>query len=111
MHRTKPNTTDGFILLEVLVAMSLILGAWMISVGAYQQVALRFNQQESKRAELRKTFDAYEIAEQFRTNAIQPILINSSNISSKVMKNESARVSSRNRPLHPVAQSATKNQR
>jgi Tfp pilus assembly protein PilV len=111
MHLTKPNTADGFILLEVLVAMSLILGAWMTSVSAYQQVALRFNQQESKHAELRTALDAYELAEQFRANTIQPILLNSSNISSKDMKNESSRVSGRNRALYPATKSTAKNQR
>jgi Tfp pilus assembly protein PilV len=91
--------------------MSLILGAWMTSISAYQLLALRFNQQESKRAELRRALDAYELAEQFRANAIHPILLNSSNISSKDKKNESSRVSSRNRFMHHATKSTTKNQR
>jgi Tfp pilus assembly protein PilV len=36
----RPENSNGFILLEVLVAMSLILGVWMASIGAYQGLAL-----------------------------------------------------------------------
>ena len=62
----RSETPNGFILLEVLVAMSLILGVWMTSVGAYQGLALRLAQQEGRRSELRLDFDAYELAEQLR---------------------------------------------
>jgi Tfp pilus assembly protein PilV len=111
MHLTKPNAVDGFVLLEVLVAMSLILGVWMTSISAYQGLALWFKQQGSKRAELRRNLDTYELAEQLRANAIQHILLNPSNISSKDTKNESSRVSSWNRAVHPATKSTTKNQR
>ncbi len=58
MRLTKPN---GFILLEVLVAMSLILGAWLSSIHTYQGLALRFIGLEQKRVELRQVFDAHEL--------------------------------------------------
>jgi len=98
MRLVSPNVPNGFILLEVLVAMSLILGVWMTSIGAYQGLAHRLIQQESKRSQLRQTFDTYELAEQARVN-----------ISSKDIKYESSRVSGRNRTMHPINKSTTKN--
>jgi Tfp pilus assembly protein PilV len=94
----RPENLNGFILLEVLVAMSLISGVWMASNEAYQGLALRLIQQEAKRLQLRGSFDAHEIAEHLRANGkqIQP------SISSKDLKRESSRVSSRNRSLRPV---------
>jgi Tfp pilus assembly protein PilV len=67
----RPEPSNGFILLEVLVAMSLILGVWMSSVGAYQGLAFRLTQQESQRSKLRRDFDEYEIDEQMRVNGNQ----------------------------------------
>lgn len=59
IHRiTDPG---GFILFEALVAMSLIIGAWMVSTNAYQRLALTLSQQESKRSHIRKEMDAHEI--------------------------------------------------
>ena len=52
---------DGFILLEVLVAMNLIMGAWMVSTNAYQRLALILAQQEGKRSEIRRQIDAHEL--------------------------------------------------
>ena len=98
MRFATPNVPNGFILLEVLVAMSLILGVWMTSIEAYQGLALRLVQQENKRSQLRQTFDSYELAEQARVN-----------ISSKGIKHESSRVSSRDRALRPITKSTTKN--
>ena len=54
--------SQGFVLLEVIVAMSLILGSWMALVGTYQNLALRTAQTESKRTQLRTEFDAFEVA-------------------------------------------------
>jgi len=112
MRLISPDTQNGFILLEVLVAMGLILGVWMTSIGAYQGLALRLAQQESKRLQLRQDFDIYELAEQVRANKNQtnlPNVSSISNISSKGIKNESSRVSSRNRSEHPVTKSTFKN--
>jgi type II secretory pathway pseudopilin PulG len=93
---------QGFILLEVLVAMSLILGSWMALVGTYQNLTLRTTQTESKRAQLRGELDAFEMGEQVRVNI-------STNI--KGQSNESTRMSSRNRAKHVTAQPALKNER
>jgi Tfp pilus assembly protein PilV len=114
MSLNTQNPANGFILLEVLVAMSLILGVWMTSIGAYQVLALRFKQQESKRSHLRQTFDGYELAEQVRVNNANNKQISppsDPNIPIKDVKHESSRVSSRNRAVHPATKSTTKNQR
>lgn len=105
----RSETPNGFILLEVLVAMSLILGVWMTSVGAYQGLALRLAQQEGRRLELRLDFDTYELAEQLRVNSNQAHLRNTTNTSSIGLKNESSRVSSRNHSVRPVIKPALKN--
>ena len=93
---------QGFVLLEVLVAMSLILGSWMASVSTYQNLILRATQMESKRVQLRREFDVFEVSEQARVSI-------STNI--KGQNYESTRVSSRHRAQHATSQSASKNQR
>ncbi len=93
---------QGFVLLEVLVAMSLILGSWMALVGTYQNLTLRTIQTESKRAQLRSEFDAFEMSQQARVSI---------STHSKGQSNESTRVSSRNRTKHVTAQPALKNER
>ena len=82
--------------------MSLILGVWITSVGAYQRLALILNQQESKRSHNRKELDAYEMQEQARANRTLP---------GNSLINESARVPSRNRSVRTSAQSTTKKKR
>jgi type II secretory pathway pseudopilin PulG len=93
---------QGFILLEVLVAMSMILGVWMSSVGIYQRLALNLVQQEAKRSQLGKDLDAFEAQEHSRAHF---------NIPSKSLSHESARVSSRNRAVHTSTQSTIKDKR
>jgi Tfp pilus assembly protein PilV len=105
----RPEPPNGFILLEVLVAMGLILGVWMTSVGAYQGLALRLTQQESKRSQLRRHLDEYELAEQARVNGNQVNLLKTPNKSSKGLKNESSRMSSRNRSFRSIAKSNSAN--
>jgi len=83
----RPN---GFILLEVLVAMSLIMGSWMTATHSYQKLALILLQQERKRSQLRSELDAYEIAS---------------------VKNDATRVSGRNHTLRTSTKPAIKGQR
>ncbi|MBU3627595.1 prepilin-type N-terminal cleavage/methylation domain-containing protein [Polynucleobacter sp. AP-Reno-20A-A9] len=97
-----PINCQGFILLEVLVAMSMILGVWMASVGVYQRLALTLTQQESKRSQLRKDSDVFEMQEHSRINL---------NLPNKALSNESARVLSRNRAVRTSAQSTIKDKR
>jgi hypothetical protein len=99
MRPPKPN---GFILLEVLIAMSLILGAWTVSVGVFQALALRLTQEEAKRTELRLAFDAYEISGGHS---------HVGNLIHKGAKNESSGMPSWHRVMHHSAQSITKNGR
>jgi len=93
---------QGFVLLEVLVAMSLILGGWMASIGTYQNLALRSTQMESKRAQLRREFDVFEMNEQARVSI-------STNI--KGQHHESTRVSSRHRAKYATSEPTAKNKR
>jgi len=88
---------NGFVLLEVLLAMSLIVGVWMALVGTYQNLALRNAQEESKRAQLKKEADAFEISEHVRASIT---------VASKGLSHESSRVPSRNRAI-PVASKPT----
>ena len=92
----------GFILLEVLVAMSLIVGSWMAMAHIYQGLALRQTQLQVKKAELRKESDVFEIGEHTR---------NMHNISGDSVKNESARVSSRSRSKYSTVSPIIKNKR
>jgi Tfp pilus assembly protein PilV len=96
---------NGFVLLEVLLAMSLIVGVWMALVGTYQNLALRNAQEESKRAQLKKEFDAFEIGEHLRANTAAAAA------SSKGLSHESSRVSSRNRAIPVTSKSTSQKQR
>ncbi|QWE08907.1 hypothetical protein [Polynucleobacter ibericus] len=88
----------GFILLEVLVAMSMILGVWITSVGAYQRLALSLTQQEAKRSQLRKELDAFEMQEYDRLNLNSP---------AKVLRNDTTRVPGGNRSMRTPPQSTS----
>lgn len=90
---------EGFILLEVLIAMSLILGVWMSMVQIYLGLALRQTQLQAQKTELRKELDVFERSEHARF------------ISTGSVKNESTRVFSRSRSLPGASQSITKNKR
>ena len=94
--------SQGFVLLEVILAMSLILGSWMALVGTYQNFALRTAQVESKRAQLRREFDTFEIGEQLRLRV---------STNTKGQNHESSRVSRRHRAQHAAAQPTSQNQR
>jgi hypothetical protein len=100
--RLSKDAQSGFILLEVLAAMSLIVGTWMAMIYIYQGLVLRQTQLQVKKIELRKESDVFEISEHAR---------NVRNISSGVLNHESTRVSSRTRSVHGATQSTTKNKR
>jgi hypothetical protein len=96
------DTSQGFVLLEVLMAMSLILGSWMALVGTYQNLVLHATHMESKRAQLRGELDTFEVGEQLRVRA---------RTNTKGQNYESSRVSRRHRAQHAVAQPTSQNQR
>ena len=82
--------------------MSMILGVWVASVGVYQRLALNLIKQETKRSQLRKEVDTFEIQEQVRANL---------DLSSKGISNDIARVSDRNRSMRTATQSTIKDKR
>ena len=84
---------NGFILLEVLVAMSLVAGSWMALSNTYQGVILRLGQLQEKRAELRKEMDRHELAILAATQ-----LSNSKPVSGKIV-DESIGMSRQSRPI------------
>jgi len=96
------ENSQGFILLEVLVAMSMILGVWMASVETYQHLSLNLVQQEVKRSQIRKELDAFEMQEHSRANL---------NLPHKVLINEPTRVPGRNRSMRTSTQPAIKDKR
>jgi cell division protein FtsL len=89
----------GFILLEVLVAMGLIVGTWMAMTHIYQGLALRQLGQQAQRAQIRKQSDDFELSEYLRSH------------SEERSKNESSRVLHRDRTLRDATQSPAKGQR
>ena len=103
--RLLKDTQGGFVLLEVLVAMGLIVGSWTAMIHIYQGLVLRQTQLQVKKTELRKESDVFEISEHARNTH------NVRNTSSGVLKDESTRVSSRSRSVHGTTQSTTKNKR
>lgn len=56
----------GFILLEVLVAMGLVLAGWIGSVNAYHIVLLRMGQEVQKRVQIHRELDEHEIKQSQR---------------------------------------------
>jgi competence protein ComGF len=97
---SRPEHFQGFILLEVLVAMSLILGVWTASMGVYQRLAFNLTQQEVHRSDLRKEFDAFEVQEHARVTQL---------ISQQGLSHEPARVPSRHCSVRNATQSSFKN--
>ena len=100
--RLGSTNCSGFILLEVLVAMSMILGVWISSLGAYQHLAFNLSQHDAKRTQVAKECDAFEIQEQVRSNASLP---------SKGLNHEFARVPSRHRALRASIEPTLKDKR
>jgi type II secretory pathway component PulJ len=93
---------DGFILLEVLVAMSLVASSWMGLSNIYQGMILRLGQLEEKRVELRKEMDRHELA------ILTAAQSNSSNQISRKLADESIGVSRRSRPIPSLGRTTHK---
>ena len=55
------ESSQGFILLEVLIAMSLVLTSWLVLSHTYQALLLRFGQLQEQRMQSRKELDQFEI--------------------------------------------------
>jgi type II secretory pathway pseudopilin PulG len=95
----KEEIKQGFILLEALIAMSLIVGVWMAMVQIYQGLALRQNKLQAEKVQLRKESDVFELSEHARSNQHGSV------------KHEFTRVLSRSRAVPSSSQSAVKNKR
>jgi hypothetical protein len=96
------QAANGFILLEVLVAMSLVAGSWMGLSNTYQGLILRLDQLQKKRVELRKEIDQHELA---ILTAAQP---NNSKPVSRKLVDESIGVSRRPRPIFGLGRTTHK---
>ncbi|MBU3621175.1 hypothetical protein [Polynucleobacter sp. CS-Odin-A6] len=64
LNPTSPTSdqANGFILLEVLVAMSLVASSWMTLGNTYQQMVLRLGQLQEQRVQMKQTLDQHELA-------------------------------------------------
>jgi hypothetical protein len=52
---------NGFILLEVLVAMSLVASSWMALGNTYQKMVLRLGQLQEQRVQMKHALDQHEL--------------------------------------------------
>lgn len=95
----KKEMQQGFILLEALIAMSLIVGVWMGMVQIYQGLAFRQIKIQSEKAQLRKESDVFELSEHARSHTHGSV------------KHESSRVLSRSRAVPNASQPPLKNKR
>ena len=77
---------NGFILLEVLLAMSLVAISWIGLGNAYQLLVLRLGQEQNKRLQIHQELNQHEMHQHKLQQSRLPI-------------NESARVSRRNRHI------------
>ena len=87
------RAAGGFILLEVLVAMSLVASSWIGLSNTYQGMILRLGQLQEKRVELRKQMDRHELS---ILNAAQ---LNNPHQISRKLADESIGMSRRSRPI------------
>ena len=95
----KKGMQEGFILLEALLAMSLIVGVWMGMVQIYQGLALRQTKLQTEKVQLRKESDVFELSEHARSHIHGSV------------KHESSRVLNRSSAVPSAPQSAAKNKR
>ncbi|MBU3583771.1 hypothetical protein ICN41_07170 [Polynucleobacter sp. 15G-AUS-farblos] len=95
----KKEMQQGFVLLEALLAMSLIVGAWMGMVQIYQGLALHQTKLQTEKVQLRKESDVFELSEHARSHAHGSV------------KHESSRVLSRSRAMPSATEAPLKNKR
>ena len=56
------SPAKGFVLLEVLVAMSIVAGSWIALEGTYHRLVLRMAQIQVRKAVINRERDQYEVA-------------------------------------------------
>jgi type II secretory pathway pseudopilin PulG len=96
------NQANGFILLEVLVAMSLVTTSWIVLGNTYQQMVLRLGQLQEQRAQMKQVLDQHELA--------LLTMAQSKNLSHHPRKslNESSRMSRRSGPISSISGASKK---
>lgn len=85
------GSAKGFVLLEVLVAMSIVAGSWVALEGSYHRLVLRMAQIQAKKAVINRERDQYEAALFAAMQSNKP--------NSKVALSEPSGVSSRSRVI------------
>ena len=87
---TQPiGQASGFVLLEVLLATSIIASSWIALEGSYYRLVLKMAQIQVKKAAINRERDQYEAALFRAMQSDQP--------DAKVVLNESSRMSRRSR--------------
>jgi hypothetical protein len=87
---------NGFILLEVLVAMGLVATSWMALSNTYQGMILRLGQVQEKKVALREEMDRHELT-------LIPTQFGNSNQVSRKLEDESTGMSRRSRPITGIS--------
>ena len=96
------ESTHGFILFEVLLAMGLVATSWMALGNSYQYQILRLGQLEEQREKIKKEVDQHEISVFTATQ------FNNANPVSRKPANESIGMSRRSRPILSVGRTINK---
>ena len=91
---------DGFVLLEVLVAMSIVASSWIALEGSYQHLVLKTVLVQGKKAAINRESDQYEIALFTSMQSNKP--------DSKVVLSESSGVSRRSSSIPRAGRSINK---
>lgn len=93
---------NGFILLEVLVAMGLIASGWMALSNTYQGMILRLGQVAERGVALRKIMDQHELA------ILTATQLSHSNQITRKLADEPTGMSRRTRPVPDVSRTTHK---
>ncbi|OYY08967.1 MAG: hypothetical protein B7Y67_16305 [Polynucleobacter sp. 35-46-11] len=96
--RDLKRQANGFVLLEVLVAMSLIATGWSSLGNTYQKLVLVMGQLGAKRVQIHKELDQHEIAQATAAKIV----------SRESLLNESTGVSRRIRPVPDLGKASIK---
>ena len=93
---------NGFILLEVLVAMGLVATSWMTLGDVYQSQILRLGQLQERRSQIKKEVDQHEFS------LFTTIQTNNTMQVSRKLRNESAGMSRRSHPIPSIGRPINK---
>ena len=94
---------NGFVLLEVLVAMALVATSWISLGNTYQKLVLGMGQTREKRVQMQQELDRHEIAQ-----AEAAKIASTESLPKESLINESSGVSRRIRPVPHLGRAAIK---